>query len=93
MLSGWIYTILGSRGSLLAGVGVLDAAPASLGEHVVRLRTFKASDSDWERWRSLALREGISLSAWLRRACGERADLDELLLRQEGGDGCDDAEC
>lgn len=60
---------------------------------MVRLRTFKASDSDWERWRSLALREGISLSAWLRRACGERADLDELLLRQEGGDGCDDAEC
>ena len=50
-------------------------------------------DSDWERWRSHAQRDGISLSAWIRRTCNERSDLDDLLLRErEVWDGCDDAE-
>ena len=58
----------------------------------MKLRTFKAADGEYERWRRASVSEGLSLSAWIRRALNEREALESALAREisdhiEGSDG------
>lgn len=38
-----------------------------------KLRTFRASDADWQRWTEAARAAGMTRSEWIRRALDEAA--------------------
>lgn len=38
-----------------------------------KIRTFRASDADWQRWTEAARRAGMTRSEWIRRALDEAA--------------------
>jgi len=50
---------------------------------VSQVKTLRADEQDWLRWRKSAEREGLSLNAWATRALNHVATIEEALARQK----------
>lgn len=48
----------------------------------MKLRTFKTSDEEWQKWAVRARRQNQSLSAWIRRVMNERESLEAALEKE-----------
>lgn len=47
------------------------------------VKTLRADEKDWDRWRTCAALSGLSLNAWIGRALGHVAQVEEALARLE----------
>lgn len=47
------------------------------------VKTLRADEKDWDRWRTCAALSGLSLNAWCLRALNHVAQVEEALARLE----------